>query len=174
MPKNATFDIGFGANQDRIGLIQFSSISKTEFNLSTYGSWAGMSAAIDRVQYMGSGTQTDAALDAMTTYGFSEQSGARPKSEGHPRIGIILTDGGSNNPYITALAAQRVHDAGITMISVGMGTGIDPQELETIASPPICLHVIYSSFDEVNSLKDIIEKQACDGMYNMNERAKLS
>ena len=33
----ATFDIGFGANQDRIGLIQFSDYSKIEFNLSTYG-----------------------------------------------------------------------------------------------------------------------------------------
>ena len=89
-----------------------------------------MSAAIDRVRYMSSGTQTDAALDAMTTYGFSEQSGAHPKSEGHPRIGIILTDGGSRNPSLTALAAQRVHDAGITMISVGIGSWADPQESE--------------------------------------------
>ena len=58
----------------------------------------------------------------MTYQAFTPAGGARPESEGHPRVGIVLTDGHSNNQQLTIDAAERAHDADITMFAVGERT----------------------------------------------------
>ena len=62
------------------------------------------------------------------------------------------------------MEALRAHDAGIIMLAVGVGTGIDQNELEAIASEPICLHLfLLRDFNEVDELKYAIEKRTCEG-----------
>ena len=126
-----------------------------------------ISAAINRISKLDGGTNTALGIDNMVQHGFSEKTGARPKSMGHPRVGIVLTDGQSDNKLLTELAAKRAQEADITLISVGFGSGINRRELETIASVPTCLHVIYSSFAESDSLKFVVEKRACEGTYDI-------
>ena len=55
----------------------------------------------------------------MTFGAFSAAAGARPQSEGHPRVAIVVTDGGSNDAQATVDAAMRAHNADITMFAVG-------------------------------------------------------
>ena len=160
-----SFDVGMGAAQTRFGLIQFATTVKREFDLSKYDTVAKIQTAVDKVSYMTGGTNTHLALDEMVNNGFAEKNGARPKSEGHPRVGIVLTDGQSNEPQKTIVSALKAHDADITVIAVGIGTSVNLDELDIIASDPNCLHrILLSSFTEVDSLKYVIEKRTCDGM----------
>ena len=69
--------------------------------------------------YAGSSTATDKALQQLVDVAFASGNGARPKGKGHPRVGIVLTDGGSNNPTQTQIQATRVKDQDIILFSVG-------------------------------------------------------
>ena len=55
----------------------------------------------------------------MTFMSFSAPAGARPHGEGHPRVGIVVTDGQSASKQATVDAAMRAHEADITMFAVG-------------------------------------------------------
>ena len=79
-------------------------------------------------------------------------------------MGIVVTDGQSNNPPLTVLAALRAHDADITVFAVGVGNAILEKELDAIASDPTCLHkIILKGFTEFDSLNSIIQQRTCDG-----------
>ena len=43
------------------------------------------------------GTNTGAAIDQTARIGFSETNGARPRSQGVPRVLVVLTDGRSGD-----------------------------------------------------------------------------
>ena len=82
----------------------------------------------------------------------------------HIKVGIVLTDGKSNEPSQTVMEAMKAHDAGITMMAIGVGDNLDMNELEAIASEPLCLHLfILDDFTEVDDLKYVIEKRTCEG-----------
>ena len=98
----------------------------------------------------------------MIDHSFQEANGARPKSQGHARVGIVLTDGQSNYQR-TKEAAERAHAADITILSIGVGGNLNQAELEAMASDPTCLHLFYLDFAEIDSLYHAIEKRACDG-----------
>ena len=52
---------------------------------------------------------------------FTVAKGARPKSEGRPRVAIVVTDGQSAVPEATVVSAKKAHNADITMYAVGIG-----------------------------------------------------
>jgi uncharacterized protein YegL len=159
----SSLDVGMGPRQNRIGLIQFSDSAQTEFYLNSYSNASAINNAIGNIPYLSRGTKTNLALDLLISSGFTVANGARPQRFGHPWIGVVLTDGQSNDPALTAISAKKVHDADITMIAVGIGNSVNEQELDIIASSPVCLHVILlSDFTEVASLNYIIEQRTCD------------
>ena len=86
-----------------------------QFDLKTYSNLNDILNAIDKISYPSGGTNTHLALDEMRTQSFSERNGARSRSEGHPRVGIVLTDGQSNNPSLTITAALKVQAEDITV-----------------------------------------------------------
>ena len=96
-------------------LLFFSSAIKREFDLNKYTKKADILKAVDAIKYEAGGTNTHLALDEMRVNGFKASNGARPTSDGHPRVAIVLTDGQSNQPQLTVTAALRVHDADITV-----------------------------------------------------------
>lgn len=49
--------------------------------------------------------------------GFSRRNGQR---KGVTRIGVVITDGNSTNPYRTKDQAQAVKNKGISMFAIGM------------------------------------------------------
>ena len=86
--------------------------------------------------------------------------------QGHPRVGIVLTDGVSDYSSLTLAAAQRMHEANIIAFAIGVGTSLDITELTAIASTPTCTYLVLlsSGFNELDSLVYVIEKMACEGM----------
>ncbi|KAG8519720.1 Matrilin-4 [Galemys pyrenaicus] len=134
----------------RVGLVQFSSRVRTEFPLGRYGTAAEVKQAVLAVEYMERGTMTGLALRHMVEHSFSEAQGARPRALNVPRVGLIFTDGRSQDD-ISVWAARAKEEGrpcaldpvGIVMYAVGVGKAVE-EELRQIASEPAELHVSYS------------------------------
>jgi len=152
-----------GGEGARFSVIKYSTSVRREFDLNKYQTKNDILAAIDRISYQGGGTNTHLGLAEMRTAGFSEANGARPITSGHPRVALVLTDGRSNEPPKTVIEALKVHDDDITVFAVGVGSSVDLNELEVIASDPLCIHLfLLSGFNEIEALKSAIEKRTCD------------
>ncbi|CAL8085645.1 unnamed protein product [Orchesella dallaii] len=79
-----------------------------------------------------------------------------------PQNMVFLTNGVSNIPPDTLLAAQTVHTAGIRPFSVGIGSNINQEELLAIAgnNPD---HVFNTDgFDELLKLLQPVSRRVCD------------
>ncbi|XP_077433342.1 matrilin-4 isoform X2 [Vanacampus margaritifer] len=126
----------------RVGLVQYSSRVRTEFTLGQFHSADDIKAAVMKMAYMEKGTMTGLALQHMLETSFSEAEGARPPARGIPRIGLVFTDGRSQDHIGDfAAAAKR---AGIVMYAVGVGKALE-EELRQIASEPPEKHFYYAS-----------------------------
>lgn len=99
----------------RVGLVQFSSRVRTEFPLGRYGTAAEVKQAVLEVEYMERGTMTGLALRHMVEHSFSEAQGARPRVLNVPRVGLVFTDGRSQDDI--SVWATRAKEEG------GLGTG---------------------------------------------------
>uniref|UniRef100_A0A8C2UHI5 Matrilin 4 n=1 Tax=Coturnix japonica TaxID=93934 RepID=A0A8C2UHI5_COTJA len=126
----------------RVGLVQYSSRVRTEFPLNKYHSAEDIKAAVMRMEYMEKGTMTGLALKHMVEHSFSELEGARPLSHNVPRIGLVFTDGRSQDDI--SEWAQRAKESGIVMFAVGVGKAVE-EELRAIASEPVEQHFSYSA-----------------------------
>ncbi|XP_011784343.1 PREDICTED: matrilin-4 isoform X3 [Colobus angolensis palliatus] len=125
----------------RVGLVQFSSRVRTEFPLGRYGTAAEVKQAVLAVEYMERGTMTGLALRHMVEHSFSEAQGARPRALNVPRVGLVFTDGRSQDDI--SVWAARAKEEGIVMYAVGVGKAVEA-ELREIASEPAELHVSYA------------------------------
>ncbi|XP_077581722.1 matrilin-4 [Stigmatopora nigra] len=126
----------------RVGLVQFSSRVRTEFTLDRYRHADDIKAAVMKMEYMEKGTMTGMALRHMLERSFSEEEGARAASRAVPRVGLVFTDGRSQDDV--AEVAAQVKRAGITMYTVGVGKALEA-ELRQIASEPADKHFFYAS-----------------------------
>ena len=162
-------DLEIGPTRTQVGVIVFSSSAAVSFSLNTYSNRAALSSAVNSIPYIGSGTDT---ADALINQGFV---GARPKIQGVPRIAIVVTDGQSNQPPLTVIAAKALRNvSSITTYAVGIGN-VDKTELKVIASNENLVRHI-SSFDlvELERLQQDLQNQACTGEYsNINLTIKF-
>ena len=90
-------------------------------------------------------------------------SGDRPTV---PNVAIIVTDGQSNNPPLTAIEARKARAKGITILALGVGHGIRKSELNEMATDPDSSHVYTAdNFDALASLQALLSNKACEGMH---------
>ncbi|XP_036387736.1 matrilin-4 [Megalops cyprinoides] len=147
------------AHGTRVGLVQYSSRVRTEFPLSLYQSAEDIKNAVMKVEYMEKGTMTGLALKHMVENSFSEAEGARPASRNIPRVGLVFTDGRSQDD-ITEWA-KKAKDAGITMYAVGVGKAVE-DELREIASEPLDKHFFYTTdFTAINQIAENLKLNVC-------------
>uniref|UniRef100_A0A8D2AI77 Matrilin 4 n=1 Tax=Sciurus vulgaris TaxID=55149 RepID=A0A8D2AI77_SCIVU len=143
----------------RIGLVQFSSRVRTEFPLGRYGTAAEVKQAVLAIEYMERGTMTGLALRHMVEHSFSEAQGARPRALNVPRVGLVFTDGRSQDDI--SVWAARAKEEGIVMYAVGVGKAVE-EELREIASEPAELHVSYSpDFSTMTHLLENLKGSIC-------------
>lgn len=165
--KNFVHDIvnnfNVGLNNVRVGVMSYGSSNQYHFYLNTYSTKSSVLTAILNLPYSGGGTNTAGALDGMRTIGFSTSKGARSSSQGIPRIGIVITDGHSNNYHATVTAANNAHNAGIIVFAIGIA-GANQNELNAIASQ-LSYVAFLSSFSValLNSLQYTISQESCVG-----------
>ncbi|XP_044205308.1 matrilin-4 isoform X2 [Thunnus albacares] len=147
------------AHGTRVGLVQYSSRVRTEFPLNMYHTADEIKAAVMKVDYMEKGTMTGLALKHMLENSFSEAEGARPASRNIPRIGLVFTDGRSQDD-ITEFA-KKAKEAGITMYAVGVGKAVE-DELREIASEPVEKHFYYTTdFTAISTIAENLKLNVC-------------
>ncbi|XP_020839751.1 matrilin-4 [Phascolarctos cinereus] len=143
----------------RVGLVQYSSRVRTEFPLGRYGTADEVKQAVLAVEYMEKGTMTGLALRHLVEHSFSETQGARPRAQNVPRVGLVFTDGRSQDDI--SVWAARAKEEGIIMFAVGVGKAVE-EELKEIASDPPEQHVSYSpDFSTMAHLLENLKVNIC-------------
>ncbi len=81
-----------GLQNTRVGIVPYSSSSSIQFDLDTHSSLASLQNAISQIGYTGGATNTPAAINtARSLLNPTSNQGARPNSEGIPKIAILIT-----------------------------------------------------------------------------------
>ena len=156
-----SFEIG--PNDVQIGVMSYGSYNSFHFYLNTHSTKSAVLSAINAIPFSSGGTNTAGALNAVRTTGFSQSNGARPTSEGIPRVAIVITDGYSNSYSATITAANALHNAGIIAFAIGIA-GANQNELNAIASQASYVSFI-STFNvaQLSALQISISQEACVG-----------
>lgn len=154
------------SDEVRVGVMSYGSYNSFHFYLNTYLSASAKSSilsAINNLPYSGGLTNTAGALNGVISTGFSVSNGARPSSQGVPRIAIVITDGHSNSYSATLTAATAVHNAGIIVFAIGIA-GANQNELNAIASQASYVAFL-STFNvaQLSALQISISQESCIG-----------
>ncbi|KAK3591361.1 hypothetical protein CHS0354_040323 [Potamilus streckersoni] len=157
--KQIVNNLDVGPNKVHVGLMQFSNYPSLEFPLDMYSSRQDVMAGIDKMQYMGGGTNTADAIKYMRSQLFSQNSGARSNV---PRIAIVITDGRSANPTATQTEADNARVDNIGIVSIGVGPGVDVNELHNIADQPANQNSFtVSNYDQLQTIVGQLIQRAC-------------
>lgn len=160
--KSIVKDFPIASDKIRVGMEIFSSRPYQVFNLNKYHDMTSLTNAIDHVPYKSGGTNTGAALNTLYSKMFTTANGDRP---GVPNIAIVVTDGRSNNHPNTVKEASNARNHNINIFSVGVGSGVDTNELKDIATDPDNTHVMtVTDFSKLSQIKALFTQRACAGM----------
>ncbi|XP_062911509.1 collagen alpha-1(XII) chain isoform X1 [Mobula hypostoma] len=153
----SAFEIG--DDKTRVGIVQYSSDTRTEFNLNTYNQKVDVLNAVTGLPYKGGNTMTGDAIDFLVKNTFTEEAGAR---KSYPKIAIIITDGKSQDPV--SENAEILRNIGVEVFTLGI-KGAELEELQTIASPPLEKHVFkVADFDRIQDVQNEIIGRVCSGV----------
>ena len=83
--------------------------------------------------YTGGTTNTAEALRVMRNVMFTEENGDRPDAI---NVGVVITDGKSNNREETLQEAVATRKAGIHLVVIAVGNSVEQDELRGIATDP--------------------------------------
>ncbi|PVD31730.1 hypothetical protein C0Q70_07148 [Pomacea canaliculata] len=164
------FTLGLNFIEDFVGLFDISP-SAVRVSLVTYGEVAygddsfGFNAytnkdslvkAISEVPYRsGIKTNTSGGINFMMD---NHKPEARPEVR---QVVIVLTDGNSQEPDLTAQAAKRAREAGLEVFAIGVGQSVSAEELHRIASDNRHVFVV-SGYKMLEDIKKRLAYEACD------------
>eukprot|EP00058_Branchiostoma_floridae_P023859 XP_002609349.1 hypothetical protein BRAFLDRAFT_99028 [Branchiostoma floridae] len=158
------FDIA--ADFTRVGVVQFSSFFTEEFPLDRYSDKASLKQAIGNIPQRGGGTLLGQVINYLVNTSFTEAKGARPLSDGIPRIAVLMTDGSAHDNPTTVLAPaiDALRASGIIAFSIGVGPSVNRDQLEAVAGDTDRVFLVgaYSVIDDIRDLlvervREIIE-----------------
>ncbi|XP_059354175.1 collagen alpha-1(XII) chain-like isoform X2 [Carassius carassius] len=148
------FDLG--EDKTRVGVVQYSTDTRTEFNLNQYFKRPELLRAINSLPYKGGNTMTGEALDYLLKNMFTETAGAR---KGFPRVVVVITDGKSQDPVEGY--AKRLKNAGVEIFTLGINEA-DEEELKKMSSTPYRTHVyMVPNFDMIKAVEKSLITQVC-------------
>ena len=146
----------------RVGFVAYSRYSHIEFDLDDYTTAESLTNRINDIYYRGGATATALALnDTAYLLNPDNNRGARPTSEGIPKVALLITDGKSNR-YPLTYAVPHIHSFGIQVYALGIANP-DINELQLIASDPDSEHVfLLNSYNDAAGFVDFLSIQTCD------------
>ena len=135
-----------------------SSGAHEQFALNQYHDETSLMNAIVRITYNSGTTHTDRALSYVRQNSFLHSKGARDNAT---KIVVVVTSGQSTDPAKTATEAALLKKPGnVTVIAVGIGSGVNHTEMNTIASDPgNVLSVV--DFDALQTVTSTLTYVAC-------------
>jgi len=109
--------LAIGPNDVQVSVITFSTEARFEFALNKYLESTSLQRAVSILKWTKGDTYTNLALDMMLDVAFNSRNGARPSVK---KIGVIVTDGASTDPYSTSTSSRRIHARrDIEMFAIG-------------------------------------------------------
>ncbi|XP_036188539.1 collagen alpha-5(VI) chain isoform X1 [Myotis myotis] len=151
--RNMSANIQIGPDKTQIGVVQFSTKSKEEFQLNKYFTQKEISDAIDRMSPIGQNTMTGEALTFVDEY-FTHPKGARL---GVKKFLILITDGKAQDDV--GEPARALRDKDVIIISVGV-YGANRTQLEEISGDgSLVFHV--ETFDHLKDIESKLLSQVC-------------
>ncbi|KAH9515010.1 hypothetical protein Btru_021658 [Bulinus truncatus] len=151
------FDIG--PNDVRVSIIPYGRgvYTRNAFNLTKYSNKEDVINAVGRIYYSnGDYTDTGKGIQYMHTAQLIPGV-VRP---GVTRIGLVITDGDSQEPIKTAQQAKAARDKGITMFALGVGDRIKDQELYNIAGDESRVARV-ENYKQLNKIINKLAKMTC-------------
>jgi len=149
--KSVIDKIFIGQNGVRVGVMQFSSVQRLEFQLNVYYSKEELQRAIDNIQQMDGGTLTGEAIRQVSQY-FDPTNGGRPDLR---QSLVLITDGEAQDEV--SRPAEALRAKGVLVYAIGVVNADSAQLLEITGSSDR----IYSERD-FDALKDLESKMVVD------------
>ncbi|XP_055362274.1 collagen alpha-1(XII) chain isoform X3 [Betta splendens] len=150
-----------GEDKTRVSVVQYSSDTRTEFNLNEHLTRPALLRAISSLPYKGGDTRTGNALNYVLTNTFTEAAGAR---EGLPKTLVIITDGRSEDPV--EIYAKQLRNRGVEIFVLGVQHA-DREEMNLMASPPFSDHVYsVAKFENIKNVQKKLIDRVCTGIDN--------
>lgn len=152
------FNIGQGPRDVRVGVISFSTDAQLEFGLPSYNDKSSLLNALLNIDFSLGNTYTHKAFEVLLNQGFSTST--RPSTV--PRVGVIMTDGQSTNPYKLEDIIMKVKLKGIEIFSIGFGS-VDVTELNMMATVPDHTHVfVVDDVHTLDTVRDELYLEICN------------
>ncbi|KAK3083825.1 hypothetical protein FSP39_003726 [Pinctada imbricata] len=83
------------------------------------------------------------------------------------KIAMVITDGESHDPVATANEADILRNAGVDMVAIGVGSGVNMDEINSIADEPKEYRVfIADDFNALDYLADTLIEVICRGKWS--------
>lgn len=102
--------------QSRLSVITFSDQATLAISFSVYSTKSDFVQKVLNLPWIGGNTYTDKALEMMyKQFDRFREVGRRP-------VGVVITDGGSTDPFRTQSVIKKVKEKGITMFAIGKHT----------------------------------------------------
>lgn len=120
-----------GAMDSLVAVVEYSDTARVEWYLDDYMTLLELQRAADNIPYVQGTTATHAAFWLARNSVLTSRHGARLNADD---IVIFITDGGTDLPGMAINEARQLHDQGVEVIAVGVGTGPDDHELDQIKS----------------------------------------
>ncbi|XP_053700196.1 collagen alpha-1(XIV) chain isoform X1 [Synchiropus splendidus] len=159
------FDVGI--EKTRIGLAQYSGDPRIEWHLNAFTTKEAVIDAVKNLPYKGGNTLTGLALTYILENCFKPESGARV---GVPKIGILITDGKSQDDVIPP--AESLRNAGVELFAIGVKNA-DENELYSIASEPDHTHVYnVADFNIMSSIVEGLTRTVCEQVEQQDKDIK--
>lgn len=136
----------------RVSVITFSDDADLNIRFSDFYTLADFQRAVRALPWVGGNTYTHKAIELMMT----EENQRSRERAGITSIGVIITDGGSTDPYKLEDVVRQVHDKRIEMYAIGVGDEVNHNELEMLASSNDHVYLLRN----VNALSEIQDKLA--------------
>ncbi|TDG97665.1 hypothetical protein EPR50_G00210220 [Perca flavescens] len=152
-------NFNIGPDRVQIGLVQYSSNTRTEWHLNTHQTKYSLLKAIPNLVQLQSQTFTGLALNYILQNNFKPNVGMRADSK---KIVVLITDGEANDN--TLLPSQKLKDAGIEIYAIGV-TNAKRKELSYIASDPKEIHTYYlRDFSSLRGIADDLTINICNSL----------
>ncbi|XP_051872825.1 collagen alpha-6(VI) chain-like isoform X2 [Pristis pectinata] len=150
-------------NKVKIGLVQYSYDSKTEFLLNEYLSKKSILDKIQNVSQMMGGTNMTKALELLQKEHFVPSAGSRA-AEGVKQIAILITDGGSIT--MAAKEATKLRNSNVTIYVIGVNVASE-KELQLISSRPPQKYVYnIANFNKLLEISSKVLESVCTAVVD--------
>ena len=127
--KEVAKSFGLSPSQSRAAMVLYSNSASVKARFGQFASAAEFSQAVDDLPYERGLTRIDKALDLAATDIFPESRA------GVPKIAMLITDG-TQTPAADAKglreASEPLRQAGVRVLAVGIGKGVDEDELRFV------------------------------------------